>query len=729
MRDVNENTSRAIGATLKRALFATTILAGSAMAVHAQDAADARKKTDETVLDTIVVEGSSYETEGTNSYTTRLMSVGDKDTRRQREVPQSTSVVTRERLDDGNYTSLDTAMRKTPGMVVLSNDDGRSSLYSRGFEYDYLYMNGLATPVSSIYGTQPDMATVDHIEILRGPSGLFGGAGEPSGAINMRLKQASDEYKASVNTILSSWNGKRIEGDVTGPLTKSGRVRGRLVGVLSAKDSWVDTVDNKVGVVYGTIQADVTENTTATFSINHRQRDITPFNGLPTLANGTLLNLDRSTYTGANWNNFENRVTDYIAEIEHKFDDGGHAKVSALYSRVDVDFLYAYAAGPAAANGTVSVLGPGGTGPFGARWLARDYTQDSLSLDAYISRPFELFGLENNVIAGIDYRMSDSTLYNATGLIGAPQNIYNWNSSIARPNVVYGAPTDTETDQTGIYGQWRVKPLESLTLIGGGRLTWYDAKSGASKVDVNAEFTPYAGIVYDINDWVSAYASYTQIFQPQSVTDAGGAIIDPRTGEQYEIGLKAELGDGLNASLAWFNLVDKNRAVTDPANPASYLAQGEAHMKGVEAEISGEILPFWEATAAYTYTNTEFKNTRRAAGSEFYTPEHMVQLWTKYTFDGRGDWTDGIFVGGGVKLFSSFKNIARTAAGGATTFNAPGYGVVDVQAGYKFNEHVTASLTVNNIFDKSYYERVGGNSVFNFYGEPRSVTFKIGTKF
>ena len=141
------------------------------------------------VPDTLTL-SATYETEGSGSYASDDISVGDKDARSLREVPQSTTVVTRERLEDGNFTSLDTALRKTPGVVVLSNDDGRSSLASRGFEYDSLYLNGLPTPLSSIYGTQADMATVDHIEILRGPSGLFTGTGEPAGAINMRLKQA-----------------------------------------------------------------------------------------------------------------------------------------------------------------------------------------------------------------------------------------------------------------------------------------------------------------------------------------------------------------------------------------------------------------------------------------------------------------------------------------------------------------------------------------------------------
>lgn len=699
---------------LARLALATTALAGSLSTVRAQEAEEG------TVLDPVLVQGSTYQTDTTGSYTTDLISVGDKDTRPLREVPQSTTVLTRERLDDGNYTSLDTALKETPGVVVLTNDDGRSSLYSRGFEFDSLYLNGLPTPLSSIYGTQPDMVFVDHVEILRGPSGLFGGTGEPSGAINMRLKQPSDEFKAGINTIFSSWNGKRIEGDVTGPLVEGGDVRGRLVGTLSSKDGFIDGTDNKVGAIYGTLQADITDNTTATLSVTHQQRDITPFNGLPTLSDGTLLDVDRSTYTGADWNYFNNKVTNYIAEVEHRFEDGGHAKISALYSVVDVDFLYAYAAGAANASGNVTS---------GTRWLARDYHEESYAVDAHVSRPFELFGLENNIIAGIDYRGVDSRLYSATGTISGVQSIYDWNSSIARPTVTFGAPTDTDTWQVGLYGQWRIKPVDPLTLIGGGRVSWYESDSGSSSVSVNGKVTPYAGITYDLTDQVTAYASYTEIFQPQSSPVYGGGILKPRTGRQYEAGVKAELFDDVNATAAYFNIKDKNRAVSDTDHTGYYLASGEANIQGIELEMTGTILDNWEATAAYTYTDTVYDNTRTAAGSEFYTPEHMVQLWTKYTFDDSQPLLSGFYIGGGVKLFSSFKNISRTSTGGATTIEAPGYGVVDLQAGYQFTENLSASLTVNNVFDKKYYERVGGTSVFNFYGEPRSVVFKLAAKF
>ena len=341
------------------------------------------------VLDTLTL-SATYETEGNGSYASDDISVGDKDARSLREVPRSTTLGKRERLEEGNFTSLDTALRKTPGAVVLSNDDGRSSLASRGFEYDSLYLNGLPTPLSSIYGTQADMATVDHIEILRGPSGLFTGTGEPAGAINMRLKQAQEQRGYSVSTQVGSWNNYRLEGDVTGALNASGTIRGRLVGAYGDKDTSVDGADNRTKALYGTIAADITPDTTATFSINHRARDIAPFNGLPTYEDGSLLDISRDTYTGADWNTFENEVTDYIAEVEHRFADGGHAKVSALYSTVDVNFLYGYAAGAAAADNTVS----------GMRWLYRDFDQNALSLDAHISKPFQLGATENNIIFG-----------------------------------------------------------------------------------------------------------------------------------------------------------------------------------------------------------------------------------------------------------------------------------------------------------------------------------------
>ena len=194
---------------LRLILLATVAIPLSAVPLAAQEAVET------VTLDTVTLR-STYDTEGTGSYTTDFISMGDKDTRSFREIPQSTTVVTHKRLEEGGYTSLDTVLRETPGIYVLSNDEGRSSLYSRGFEFDSLYVNGLLTPLSGIYGTQPDMAAVDRIEILRGPLGLFGGPKEPAGAINMGLKQPQDVFGTTLSASVGTWDNRRIEADVTG---------------------------------------------------------------------------------------------------------------------------------------------------------------------------------------------------------------------------------------------------------------------------------------------------------------------------------------------------------------------------------------------------------------------------------------------------------------------------------------------------------------------------------
>lgn len=695
------------------ALMASTALAEPA---RAQDAAGG------VLLQTLdVVGGSSYETEDTGSYTTDLISVGEKDVRPLREIPQSTHVLTRERLEDAGYTSLDTALRHTPGIVVLNNDNGRSSIFQRGFEFDELYFNGLPAPLSSIYGTQPDMAIVDHVEILRGPSGLFGGAGEPAGAVNMRLKQAMDQFKATASVKGGTYESYRGDVDITGPLNSSGTVRGRFVGALQSEGSWIDNVTNGVGVAYGTVAVDVTDQTTATLSISHMQRDITPFNGLPTYQDGTLIDLDRSTYTGADWNRFDNSVTDVIAELEHRFDGGGHAKVAARYSVREVDFLYAWANGYAAANGDI-ISGGGDTQD--TRWLARKYEETSLAVDAHVTKPFELFGQEHSVIAGVDMQSVRNSNQQAVGAITSDQNIFNWNSNVAAPTPAYAAAIEQSPDQFGAYGQLRFKPMDRLTLIGGGRLSWYTSKevqagTVRNRQDYDAQFTPYAGVTFDLTGWATAYASYTEIFQPQTQTAVGGVQIDPRTGRQYEVGVKGEFFDGgVNASIAYFNMRDQNRAIADIANPGFFLAQGEVEVQGVEVEASGSPMPGLEISAGYTYTDTRILSGGTGVFSTF-TPEHQIQLWGKYAFQ-HIDWLDGAWVGGGVKVYSEFYN---------STINAPGYTVVDLAAGYEITDHLEISANIDNVLDEKYYARVGGTSVFNFYGAPRTASLRLKATF
>lgn len=91
----------------------------------------------------------------------------------------------------------------------------------------------------------------------------------------------------------------------------------------------------------------------------------------------------------------------------------------------------------------------------------------------------------------------------------------------------------------------RLSLTDPLAVILGGRVSWYKHRSVSHEPGVPSSsyqekgvFTPYAGIVYDLDNNWSVYASYTDIFQPQTNVDASGQTLDPILGNNYEIGIK-----------------------------------------------------------------------------------------------------------------------------------------------------------------------------------------------
>ena len=688
--------------TVRLALLATTALASPA---YAQDVIE---------LGEIVIRGSSYETEGTDSYTTDLVSVGEKSAMSQREVPQSTTVITREQIEDGNYTALETAITDSPGLLVLNNDTGRSSLFSRGFEFDYLYFDGLPASVSSIYGTQPDLSIVDHVEVLKGPSGLFIGTGEPAGSINMRLKQAPNRLGGYVRSSVSSDGHGRLEGDVGGPLNKSGTLRGRAVLAYGDGEGFVDKQESGVVVGYGTLAWDVTPDTTLTFSASRMQRDIAPYNGLPTYEDGSFLYLDPGATTAADWNDFQNAVTDYVFAAEHRVGNGGRLKFSARRSDQKADFLYAYGGSPANVNNEID----------GLAYLGRDFDQQAWALDAHAELPLSFRGLSGTLIVGADWQQVEATTLTARGSIDGTFDLNDWDVSGApEPTPVYSSQTTSDYTATGLYSQLRLKPTDRLTVIGGARLTWYDSTSenlvngDISNVSENAHLTPFAGTTWDVTDSTTLYASYSEIFQPNSEIDANGNVLAPIEGQQTEVGVKAELGFGLNASAALFDLRQINRPVAI-AGENYFAADEEVRAKGLELELAGELSPGWQVAAGYTYTDTEIVEGP-SEGEVFssVTPEHIFKLSTEYTMqDGAlKNWS----FGGRFRVVSEFSSRGVVA---------PGYGVVDLTA----SKDIMGSklrIGVENVFDEEYYTRVGSTQVFNFRGAPRTFTASLTRRF
>ncbi|MEM1049253.1 MAG: TonB-dependent siderophore receptor [Pseudomonadota bacterium] len=674
---------------------------------------------DVVVTQEILVEGDTgVVTEGTGTYVAPRATVGGRQPQEIREVPQTVTVLTRQRLDDAAATTIEEAAYTLPGLTTATGDGFQASLYARGQEVFQYYVDGAPRPYLSLYGTAPDLFFFDRVEIMSGPSGVFQGSGEPVGTLNLVRKRPLDTIMVGVGGEGTSFGGFRGEVDVSSPLNKAASIRGRFALIGEEGESFVDfNQQDRIGG-YGTVEIDLTPMTTLALGTIVEHLDRSDFSGLPTFTNGTLIPLARSTFIAAPYDVSTTDTYEFFAELEHAFSYGGVAKATVRQYERDSNILNALG---------ISGVDPA-TGAFRMFNFARDFEESDTFADINLTSPFDISGINGEVVVGADYRRTDQTTLQQFDFSPGAQNIYSFDPlSIVKPVITFpgvgpgfNRNTQQEVNEYGLYAQARAEVLPGLKLNVGGRFSVYDSsvtdigRGGTSSID-EKNFAPYGGITYDVTDAVTIYGSFASIFQPQTELQFAGGNVEPRIGNQYEAGVKGEfMGGKLLAQASVYHIRDRNRAVADPANVGFFLGTGEADTNGVEVLVTGSPLPGFEISAGYSFVDTELT-------TDPTSPNNFV-AFGKYTFDGGR--LDGLSLGAGVRAADGFDN-----QDGAITIKAGGYTVFDAFLGYELTDNVDLQVNVYNLLDRTYYERVNEVIRGNFYGAPLNATFRLSAKF
>lgn len=686
-----------------------------------------------TMLAPITVEGVTASdpgrTEDSGSYTTSSMNTATGLPLTMRETPQATTVITRQRMDDLGMADLNDVIQNTPGVYLGTTDGaGRASALARGFYIDKITYDGATSAYWSLNpNAESNLAMYDRVEVVRGATGLMQGSGSPSAAVNLVRKRPTEEFRGSVDGRLGSWEKFGGTLDLGGPLLESGRLRGRMVVDGQDSESFRDAETHTNALFYGILEADLTERTTLTFGA-YDQKDNTNggwWGGLPTAADGSHLDLSRSTSFSPGWEYLDQQTTAYFGDIEHRFDNGWAAKFAAMTSLSDNESLGAWIYGTETATGVTR-----------EHWAWRgDVQNEMVNYDASVTGPVTLFGREHDLIFGASHNEQEQiTEGYDTVYLGNDIDIYDFDrSSVAKPDLPFSGRSRDLTTEDSLRAATRISVLERLKVILGTRIDWYDFddKTGTGDYSVDANVTKYAGIIYDVDSHHSVYASYTDIFDPQSEEDVSGTPVKPIVGENYEIGVKGEyLGGALNASVAVFQADQTNRAteVQDlgQCTTASYCyeAAGLVRSRGIDMEVQGAVTQNWQVGAGYTYTRTEYvDDPYNDEGTRFNTtlPEHLFKLSTVYSL---ADYFDGWRVGGSLYWQSKIYEQFETAAAGAVRNAQDAYGIVNLMVGYRPMENLDLQLNVNNLFDETYYKSVGYGPTWGsteWYGEPRNV--------
>ena len=168
-----------------------------------------------------------------------------------KDVPQSVTVISRERMDQQGLKTLDDVMQQTTG-VTREQQWLNNNYTSRGLAIKNIRYDGGGVSDIQDRNSSADMAQYEAVELLRGADGLFG-AGEAGGVINLSHKrpQADTAYQAALSA--GSWNNYRAELDATGALNANQTIQGRAAAVLQDQDFFYKPTHNRREMLYGEI--------------------------------------------------------------------------------------------------------------------------------------------------------------------------------------------------------------------------------------------------------------------------------------------------------------------------------------------------------------------------------------------------------------------------------------------------------------------------------------------
>jgi len=655
-----------------------------------------------------------------------------------RETPQSVSIMTAQRILDQNLISVKDVIQNGVGVAVNEVDDVRNNFYARGFEIRNTQIDGVPAAWTLAGGngeTSIDVSIFERVEIVRGATGLLSGAGDPSASVNLVRKHANaTDLTGYLSASIGSWNTWRVSADVGGALTADGRVRARAVGRYERGESYIDIQDKKKFVLYGVIEADVTDTTLVRAGIS--QQETRPkgatWGALPTFyTDGTTTHLARSQSTAADWTYWNTTNQNIFATVRQ--DLGEAWSITANYNRLrntgDTQLLYLYG-NVDKATGTIEYSNP---------YKSRGSSVQN-SFDAQIKGEVDLFGRDHEVVLGALH----SVLKRHTDNFEAPMP---WATDVplvgpggaAFPEPVWGTTADRNEqeriEQTGYYGAFRLNLADPFKIILGGRLASWNqegfAWSGPSDYGDDNVFIPYVGLLYDITPNHRLYASYTRIFQPQNLYDRNLDLLDPLDGNAYEIGLKSSFfGDALQTAIALFRIeqdnvgqIDGPEIIVNGQTIQPYRAAQGVVSKGFELEITGRPLPGWNVNASYSQFKAEDGDGIPANTDQ---PRKLLKLFTTYDLPGP---LAGLTIGGGINYRSkAYSDGTNPVTGDPFRFQQDGYTLVSLMARYAVSEQLQLQANVENLFDKTYYSQMGFFSQYR-YGAPRNFTIGATYKF
>lgn len=689
----------------RRSLLGAAALVSFGTAAHADEAAEAAAGK---VVDEVVVTRAARQAVASATG----LPLGVRDT------PQSITVVTPQQIQDFALTDVNELLRQVPNINVEEVETDRTYYNARGFDITNFQFDGVGPPlISGIQFGALDTALFERVEVVRGANSIMTGIGNPSATVNYVRKRPTSTFQGDVAAQVGSWDFKRLEADVSGPLNAAGSLRGRIVAAGQDADSYLDFYKAKRSALYGVVAWDVTPDLTLTagYSRNDNRSKGVLWGALPLVfSDGSPIDYPASASTSADWTYWNVLDQTAFAEANFALPKAWNLKTTATYRSFDehAKLLYAY-------DNPDPVTGLGVAGMSGI--YPSHYRQ--YLLDVAANGPLQLFGRTHELAFGASAARSAGKEFEAFSedAIAYP-SVFLWGrQQVAQPSY---PDADLQADVVDklyrAYASGRFVLTDRLKAVIGAsavKLKSSGFNYGADTARSESKVSPYAGLILDLTPQVSLYASYTDIFNPQSEVDVNHQRLPAAHGKSYEAGIKSEFFDRrLYLTAAIYQAEQLGLAETAGVfdNGKTYSAGLDTKVKGYELEAAGRVTDRWSLSGGFTDleidgpTDTPIRT---------YIPGRTLKAATTYVFPELRN----------LKLGAALRWQDHISVEDIVTVKQKSYAVLDLMAQVDVTEKVRATLNVKNVGDDQHYTSLQWNQAF--YAPPRSVSLRLDYAF
>lgn len=632
------------------------------------------------------------------------------------DIPQTVNVLSAELIEQTGATRLGDVLRFVPGATTNGSElDAFGDRYlMRGFEADRT-LNGIRVDRMN---HARDAASIERVEVLKGPASVLYGQLQPGAVINVVTKEPLRDFAFNASAEAGRFDFYRGTVDLSVPLTADGTVAARVIGAYEDAGSFIDFWKKDHRFIAPSLLFSPDDDTKILIEAMYsRDKWSAFFNGVP--AEGTVLPnpngpLPRSRHIAdPSFDGTVRSTSEVSARLERQLSSAIAVRLAATWNKRDADYQEIFGVLGWEDDAEDSILT--------RALLDSDGSAESWDFHGDFAFDFDTGSISHQLAIGAEYGIDKSFTTDRVGLV-ASLDLYNpiYSLTVQPPVLVplYTNRTGNDVDRWGVFAQERMSVTDNLHLIGGVRYSKVRqrqrfARSGpATLTEVTTDaWTTQLGILFNPAPDVALFASRATSFVPVLLNNADGRPLAPETGTQYEAGIKARIGS-LNATAALYHLTRGNVAVSDRDNPAFFLTIGEQVAKGIEISVDGKITPEWSIYAGYGYTDGKTTRDTQAPG-EVNREGLRLRGVAKHTFVANMNYAiaDGPLAG--LSFGGTINHVGKRFGDIDETFLLPSYWRADASVAYKISDNLALRLNVDNLFDDEIYST--GYSLFEVW--------------